>query len=323
VKFGALATPAIADWDGDGRADILSGDSAGEIAWIRNLGGPPTRWAEPEPLLAAGRAIRFQAGPDGSIQGPAESKWGYTQISVGDWNGDGRSDIVASDITGRVYWFENLGGNTPGRPPRLAGARKIRVWWDGAPPEKPAWNWWDPVNDELVVQWRCTPLLITLPGETGPGIVTLDPEGFLTLYRQETRNGERRVLPGRHVFKQTNGRPFRANRNEAGRSGRRTFVLTDWDGDGRLDLLMNWGPNMTFFRNVAEKPGEWRFEEKGPIDGLRLQGHSASPAVGDLDGDGRATLLIGGEDGFFYRFDTPDHARPASRNQTSAPHFSS
>jgi FG-GAP repeat. len=310
VKFGVLATPAIADWDGDGRPDILSGNSAGEIGWIRNLGGKPVRWAEAQTLQAGGETIRFEAGPSGSIQGPAETKWGYTQISVGDWNGDGRPDVVASDITGRVYWFENLGGQSPGRPPRLAPARKIQVWWDGAPAAKPAWNWWDPADDELVAQWRCTPLLVTLPGEKSPGIVTVDHEGYLALFTQEIRDGERRVLPGRRVFKQANGRPLRATRGERGRSGRRTFAFIDWDRDGRLDLLMNWGPNITFFRNTAERAGEWRFEEIGPIDGLRLQGHSASPAVGDLDGDGVVTVLIGGEDGYFYHFDTPDHTRP-------------
>lgn len=325
VKFGVLTSPSIIDWDGDGRADIVTGNAAGEVAYIKNLGGNPVRWAEPVVLLAgpAATPIRFMAGYNGSIQGPAESKWGYTNLSTGDYDGDGLADIIVSDITGRVYWIKNLGGNTPGQPPRLARPEKIRVWWDGAPAQKTAWNWWDPEDDELVVQWRCTPVLVTLPGESGPGLVTVDPEGYLALYRLETRDGETRVLPGQRVFRMRGPSSFdghhrhtgevdgllRMNSADAGRSGRRTYTFTDWDGDGRLDLLVN-SVNVNFLKNISEKPGEFLFEDQGPIDGRKLAGHSTAPALGDIHGDGKPTLLIGAEDGFFYHFNTPNHVAP-------------
>jgi len=86
VKFGALATPACFDWDGDGDEDILCGDTAGEIGFIENLGGFPPRWAAPRRLRAGGKPIRIMAGPNGSIQGPAEAKWGYTVLSAADWD---------------------------------------------------------------------------------------------------------------------------------------------------------------------------------------------------------------------------------------------
>src|SRR5690606_19479098 len=41
VKFGALVTPYAIDWDGDGREDLISGNSAGHIAFFKNLGGNP------------------------------------------------------------------------------------------------------------------------------------------------------------------------------------------------------------------------------------------------------------------------------------------
>ena len=75
MKFGSLATPVGFDWDGDGREDLICGNAAGCIGLIRNLGGDPPRWAAPQYLEADGKPIRILAGPNGSVQGPAEAKW--------------------------------------------------------------------------------------------------------------------------------------------------------------------------------------------------------------------------------------------------------
>ena len=102
VKFGALVTPVSYDWDEDGDEDLICGNTAGEIGLIENLNGSnPPKWAAPVLLQADGKPIRIMAGPTGSIQGPAETKWGYTTISVADWDHDGRTDIIANSIWGR------------------------------------------------------------------------------------------------------------------------------------------------------------------------------------------------------------------------------
>ena len=109
VKFGALSTPCAFDWDGDGKQDIIAGNSAGEIAFIRNLsGGENPVWDAPRLFTVNGRPIRIQAGENGSIQGPAERKWGYTVLSVADWDGDGLPDIIVNSIWGKIEWFRNL-----------------------------------------------------------------------------------------------------------------------------------------------------------------------------------------------------------------------
>ena len=38
LKFGALATPFAYDWDNDGDEDILCGNTAGNIAFVRKSG---------------------------------------------------------------------------------------------------------------------------------------------------------------------------------------------------------------------------------------------------------------------------------------------
>jgi len=95
LKFGALVTPYSFDWDGDGDEDLICGNTAGYIGFIENLDGRcPPKWAPQTYLKAAGKTIRIQAGPNGSIQGPCEAKWGYTTISVADWDHDHLPDQV-------------------------------------------------------------------------------------------------------------------------------------------------------------------------------------------------------------------------------------
>lgn len=85
VDVYGMPSPNFADFDADGDLDLICGEdlvcgnTAGHIAWIENLDGrSPPRWVAPRKLEAAGRTIRIQAGPNGSIQGPCEAKWGYT-----------------------------------------------------------------------------------------------------------------------------------------------------------------------------------------------------------------------------------------------------
>ena len=77
-------------------------------------------------LQADGQTIRIQAGANGSIQGPCEAKWGYTTLSVADWDHDGLLDLVVNSIWGKVQWYRNIG--QPGQP-KLAAAQPVQVDW--------------------------------------------------------------------------------------------------------------------------------------------------------------------------------------------------
>jgi hypothetical protein len=319
VKFGVLTAPVSVDWDGDGLDDLLSGNSAGEVAFIKNLGGQPPRWDKPQLLEAGGKPYRIMAGYNGSIQGPAESKWGYANISVGDWNSDGFPDILLNSITGRILVLENNGDRTN---PGFAEPRPLQVAWPTSTP-KPVWVWWDPEPGQLVTQWRSTPYMIDLDQDGIQDLVTLDTEGYLAFYRQVESGGQRILLPGERIFHATgpsvfnyknmamNEKPglLRLSDGYAGRSGRRTFCFTDWDGDGRLDLLVN-STNISLLRNVSTSPGEWLFEDMGPVGERILAGHSTAPTVVDWNGDGIPDLLAGAEDGFLYYLENPRTGSP-------------
>lgn len=303
LKFGALVTPCGFDWDGDGDIDLIAGNTAGYIAFIENLSGPGVakpRFAAPQLLKANGETIRIMAGPNGSVQGPLEAKWGYTTQTVADWDGDGLPDIVANSIWGKVIWFRNIGTR---QQPRLAAARAIEVEWPGRA-AKPAWNWWNPQGKEIVTQWRTTPVAVDWNKDGLIDLVMLDHEGFLCFWERARRAGKLVLLPPRRAFADERGEPIRLNSGTGGKSGRRKLCVVDWDGDGRLDLLVN-SRNADFLRQVGERDGHWLFKNEGAIASDNIEAHDVSPTTVDWDGDGIPDFIGGGEDGHFYSLRNP------------------
>jgi hypothetical protein len=298
LKCGALATPVAFDWDGDGDQDIISGNTAGYIEFFENLSGPNVefpKWAAPVRLTVDGQPFRVLAGPNGSIQGPAEAKWGYTTLSVADWNGDNLPDIVINSIWGKIEWLENVGSRTQ---PKLASAKAIEVDWPGAAP-KPAWNWWKPAGDALVTQWRTTPLIHDFNQDGFVDLAVLDQEGYLSLFLRFTAAGQLKLHPPVRAFVDASGKPLQLNPQSAGRSGRRKLCVVDWDGDGKFDLLVD-SINANLLRQVDGPEGMFAFEDLGPLIEKNIQGHSTSPTTVDFDGNGIPDFLGGAEDGRFY-----------------------
>ncbi len=315
VKFGALATPCGFDWDGDGDQDILCGNTAGDISFIENLshaGIEHPRWAAPKLLTAGSGAIRILAGPNGSIQGPCEAKWGYTTLTVGDWDHDGRPDLVVNSIWGKVVWYRNVGTR---RRPKLAVAKPVEVAWPVGHPPSPAWNWWKPTGNQLVTQWRTTPVVVDFNRDGLNDLVMLDHEGYLAFFERQNRNGRLRLLPGERIFVDLKGEPIRLNPGQAGRSGRRKLAVVDWDGDGHLDLLVN-SQNANLFRQVARRDGKIVLKDMGLLDTRNVAGHTSSPTVVDWNNDGVPDLLVGSEDGRLYYV---KQDRTATARETDTP----
>ncbi len=322
VKFGALCTPVGVDWDGDGDFDIISGNTAGYIAFIENLSGPKVetpKWAAPKYLEAHGQRLRIMAGPNGSIQGPCEAKWGYTTQSVADWDGDGLPDLLVNSILGKVTWYRNVGTRTA---PKLAAAQPIDVEWEGAQPAL-AYGWLRPEGKALLTQWRTTPVGVDWNKDGLTDLVMLDQEGYLAFFERAKPDGQLVLLaPKRSLCAdpqaRTNaeklpvktpvlmkpGEPLRLNSGLAGKSGRRKLCTVDWDGDGQLDLLLN-SANANILRQSSAADGKWYFADLGLISDRNIEGHDVSPAVVDFNGDDIPDFLGGAEDGHFYYLRNP------------------
>jgi len=91
------------DWDGDGKKDLLCGDSAGQVTFFRNTGTAETSvLAAGVRLKAGGEEIkgvnaRYEKGPDGGYHiqsSPGKIIGVYSKIHAADWDGDGLLDLL-------------------------------------------------------------------------------------------------------------------------------------------------------------------------------------------------------------------------------------
>ena len=303
LKCGALATPVGVDWDADGDVDILSGNTAGYIEFFENMSGRDVaepKWNSPRRLDVGGAPFRIMAGTNGSIQGPAEAKWGYTTFSVADWDQDGLLDVILNSILGDVIWLKNVGSATK---PQLGWPAGIEVEWSEPQPHL-AWGWRRPNSNAILTQWRTTPVVFDFNSDGLVDLAMLDHEGYLSYFERFKADGDLKLRSPQRVFVDESGKPLRLNSKLAGGSGRRKLCVTDWNGDGKFDLLLN-SSNADLLQQVEQRDGKWSFRNAGTLAKQNIEGHDVSPATVDFDGNGIPDFLGGAEDGRMYFLNNP------------------
>ena len=296
LAAGALAVPTAADLDGDGKFDLVVGDSGGYLRYYRNLGdNDHPVFALPELLSAGGRTFRIEAGPTGAIQGPEEACWGYTAPEAADWDGDGDVDLLVGNITYRHYFLENIG---TAREPRFAAPRPLRL--TGGP---------------LETVTRVRPSADDWTGDGRLDYLCLDNAGLLTVFPQSAAS-PLELEPGIPLVWADTGDLVKLD-GVSGHSGRIKLEAVDWDGDGDLDILygMHSGQLPREYRRLGQatvlllvnegrdERGSWRFRRPALVlsrDGkpMLFGGHSCAPVVVRWGKERR--LLVGSETGRLY-----------------------
>lgn len=293
---GIEPVPTVCDWSGGRRLDLIVGTGGGWLLWYPDLGvgDQVRRYGEAVSLRTESGPIRIQAGPTGSIQGPSEAKWGYLSPTTADWDGDGRPEVLASDIMGRHLVFARTADPAVLEPPH-----ELR--YAGAP---------------LRTVWRVRPAITTWGDPGGRHrYVCVDAAGSLVDFAQAGPD----LLDGKRWLRYAGGTPIEFTEDRGGGLGRVKLAVCDWTGSGRGDLLVGTharaslppGPagaprhthghaTVLLLENVGV-PGDPVFAQPRQLrylgKPLRFGMHSCAPAPVDWLGRGASDLVVGVESG--------------------------
>ncbi|WP_258094598.1 hypothetical protein [Salipiger pentaromativorans] len=105
MRVGTLAVPSAVLHDGGVR--VYVGDATGHIhcaTGTRQTGLGPSQCVR-DPV----GEICHQAGPNGSIQGPNERRWGYVNPLATAWTQAHAPDLIVNDITGSCVLYPSTG----------------------------------------------------------------------------------------------------------------------------------------------------------------------------------------------------------------------
>lgn len=291
LSAGDFAHPAMGDWTGDGRPDLVVGSGYGDLLLFgregagaydepkallpadgAGLAAPPRRlqvspWigdvagdGQPELLLGMGdRVYRYRISggttADGRlIAGPGTNVIlpGPLAPSAADIEGDGAVDVLVVDGDGRVFAIDAIGARAV-----TAGGAPLQV-------AAPARAW---AGD--------------FDGDARADIILGSGDGHIVICRGSANGfGAPETLLAASAADGLEAAPW----------------ATDWTGDGRLDLLVGWrGGLISLYeqRDGALHPAGRLQQRRAPVD----VGRAAAATAGDWDGDGLTDIVVGGEDG--------------------------
>lgn len=112
LQLEGAAAPAFADWDRDGRMDLVVGSRSGSVVWVRNVGTEEKPvWDFPLTLVTAIAEesvlpIPHRGNGRGELWRPCPG-WSPCPIAA-DINGDHLPDLILGDINRRVVQFRDL-----------------------------------------------------------------------------------------------------------------------------------------------------------------------------------------------------------------------
>ncbi|HXG22909.1 MAG TPA: VCBS repeat-containing protein, partial [Chthonomonadales bacterium] len=131
LNAGGMSSPCVADWNGDGRKDLLVGIEGGAcLVWYENVGTNKNRKMAYRGFIQAdGREIVLPPKP--CPETPHYTRDYAPSVEVVDWNGDGKLDLLLGGyITGYIWFYENVGPGSDGTP-RLTFRGPLKA--DGKP----------------------------------------------------------------------------------------------------------------------------------------------------------------------------------------------
>jgi len=278
ADVGTLTIPRAVDWDADGDLDLITGIGT-VMRLMRNIGGPEKMSFHAEPPLEAPWMPRVTSGfavppvdwdndgdvdlilsgcrtatllenirpgntPDFVVRGEVTAggeviahDWplgdNHSFAEPFDWDLDGDPDYLLGNSAGAVWLYENVGSSKAWN--LAAGVRLVLATGEPLHVGKPL----DTAMTDFATHSgnRSDPGPGDFDGDGDHDLVVSDAYGGVTYFENTGSNAAPSFAAGKKVLEG---------------EGRCVVAVTDWDEDGRLDVIASWaGGGMWLCRNVA------------------------------------------------------------------------
>jgi hypothetical protein len=293
-------SPHLVDLNGDGKREIVYGDTNGVVHAITANATELPGWPVKVQLLPmldpmSHQGQGHQAAPAFSGSAPAIDPDRRTPIGsapgVGDLDGDGKPEVVVSDWHGYVNVFHADGSKAAGFP--------VEMMRDSAELSRAAGGGDDGKGTELEDGFFSSPVLVDLDADGKLDIVQAGMDGRLYAWK-----GDGTAVRGFPLLVQDPNLP-------ADKKARQRIVSTpaagDFNGDKIPDLVVTTNENYDSQGRLYVVDGRGTTASGGPflpgwpvaVVSTRFlpvvaQGLPVSPAIVDIDGDGVPEILMSG-----------------------------
>ncbi|MDG2122302.1 MAG: VCBS repeat-containing protein, partial [Verrucomicrobiales bacterium] len=283
VEVYGWPTPNFADFDGDGDLDLLCGEFLDGFTYFENAG---LRGA---PVYLGGKRLGVKMDLQMIVP------------TALDWDADGDVDLVVGDEDGRVALVEHTGEVVGGVP---VFAEPV---------------YFQQEADTLNAGALATPYAVDWDGDGDEDLLCGNTAGYVFFYENLTGGATpewgvaERLTAGGDVLRIQAGDSGSIQGPCEAKWGYTTLSAADWDGDGKVDLVLNsiWGQVLWYRRGAdgleAARPVEvaWTAGARKPAwnwwdpngAALATQWRTTPEAV-DWDGDGLVDLVMLDQEGY-------------------------
>ena len=294
LSIGNDAAVTIVDYDFDGKPDIIACNSEGKIFFFKNVSegndlkfvkdpSPPIRgnfgmYAVPSAKKigdrvmlvignSMGKLFMFEIRKNGSGLSAKQFKVGisakaFASPAFASLLDKGRTDLIVADGDGMISYYENLKGD-------FSSLRQKE----------------DLFNNRILAGPVCSPTICYIGNKAYMVIGNMD--GTLRFF--ENNKSDQGIA-------WTEKRGYLSGIKVKGFS---RGILTSWEGKEMLITGQGSG-TLRAFINAGNKKPAWK-EKVSFFQGIKIKGHS-TPAIFDLDGDGKWQLISGAADGGIYAY---------------------
>ncbi|MDH4101478.1 MAG: FG-GAP-like repeat-containing protein, partial [Nitrospirota bacterium] len=273
----ASVKPFMVDWNNDGVKDLLVGDDAGRVYVYENV--------------STDSAPVYRISGD-YVDGVPLAVAGKAAPFAVDWNNDGKKDLVVGLNDGTVRLYVNLGSE---ELPTFGVSFDLTA------------------NGSVIqVSGNATPFVADWNNDSKKDLLVGESNGMARLY---LNSGSDDVPAFDDYGLVVQGARVQAGGVDMNVAADAVPYVTDWNHDGKKDLLVGAGTGLWVFLNSGT--------DAAPVldssATAYLTGTGLSPFVLDYNNDGYSDLLIGNSDGNinYYQFkqDAPAPGTPTVKKE--------